>query len=152
MFDMSELDLLPEGCAGEDITEGCLVLEGGAWRGMYTQGVLDALMEEDINFQTTVGVSAGALSSIGYLSGQIGYTVRINLKHRHDQNYVGLGAMAQDHGITGFSYLFGDIMNKELFDEGRFFEPERRLLVTATNIETGKEGWADLCWLLTGSL
>ncbi|HAE15289.1 MAG TPA: patatin family protein, partial [Erysipelotrichaceae bacterium] len=36
------------------MTEGLLVLEGGAWRGMYTQGALDAMMEEDINLSATI--------------------------------------------------------------------------------------------------
>ena len=52
------LDTLPIGRASDEITEGCLVLEGGAWRGLYTVGVLDAMMENDINLRTTVGISA----------------------------------------------------------------------------------------------
>ena len=50
---------IPEKEAGKEITEGCLVLEGGAWRGLYTMGALDAMMEEDINFRTVMGISAG---------------------------------------------------------------------------------------------
>lgn len=42
------LDTLPIGRASDEITEGCLVLEGGAWRGLYTVGVLDAMMENDL--------------------------------------------------------------------------------------------------------
>ena len=45
----SRLDKIPKGEASDHITEGCLVLEGGAFRGLYTQGFLDALMEKDIN-------------------------------------------------------------------------------------------------------
>ena len=40
---------IPSGNAPEEITQGCLVLEGGAFRGRYSQGVLDALMENGIN-------------------------------------------------------------------------------------------------------
>ena len=36
-----EVDSLPLGRADDTVTEGCLVLEGGAWRGLYTIGVLD---------------------------------------------------------------------------------------------------------------
>ncbi|HBZ51158.1 MAG TPA: patatin family protein, partial [Erysipelotrichaceae bacterium] len=45
----AKINQLPRGKASQNITEGCLVLEGGAFRGLYTQGVLDALMEADIN-------------------------------------------------------------------------------------------------------
>ena len=37
-----------------------LVLEGGAMRGMFTSGVLDIFLENGIEFDGTVGVSAGA--------------------------------------------------------------------------------------------
>ncbi|HEY9551274.1 MAG TPA: patatin family protein, partial [Prevotella sp.] len=33
-----------------------LVLEGGALRGLFTAGVLDVLMEQNIQFQGVVGV------------------------------------------------------------------------------------------------
>lgn len=133
----SKVDTLPKGNAGGGITEGTLVLEGGAWRGIYTQGALDALMEAGINFRTTIGVSAGAMSGIGYLSGQIGYTGRINLSYRNDPNYVGRGALRIDHGVTGFSYLFNHIMKIMPLDQGRFNDPARRFIVVATNMETG---------------
>ena len=37
-----------------------LVLEGGAMRGLFTAGVLDAFLEEGLSFDGIVGVSAGA--------------------------------------------------------------------------------------------
>ena len=36
-----------------------LVLEGGAMRGMFTAGVLDVFMENNIKVTDIVGVSAG---------------------------------------------------------------------------------------------
>ena len=38
-----------------------LVLEGGSMRGMFTTGVLDVFMDEDIQVDGIIGVSAGAL-------------------------------------------------------------------------------------------
>ena len=38
-----------------------LVLEGGAMRGMFTAGVLDAMMNNNITVDGTIGVSAGEL-------------------------------------------------------------------------------------------
>jgi len=137
----SDLDSLPKGRAGNEITDGILVLEGGGWRGLYTIGALDAMMEENINFQTTIGVSAGALSGIGYLSGQIGWGVRIDLGYRHDPEYCGLGAVVRDHGVTGFSYLFHELLEKYPIDEERFNDPARRFVVTATDCLTGEQAY-----------
>lgn len=134
----SGLNRIPTGRTSGKVTEGCLLLEGGAWRGMYTQGALDALMEEDITFHTTIGVSAGAMSAVGYVSGQIGWAPRINLTYRDDPQYVGLGAMKRDHGITGFSYFLNDLTKQYPLDRERFFDGSRRLYAVATNLETGK--------------
>lgn len=132
---------LPKGEASDNITEGCLVLEGGAFRSLYTQGVLDALMENDFNFQTVIGVSAGGMCGAGYVAGQIGWCARINLEFRHDSNYIGLGAMRSDHGITGFSYLFGELMKDFPFDRQRFDNPARRFAVCATDVLTGRPAY-----------
>ena len=39
------------------------VLEGGAMRGLFTAGVTDVLMENKIEFDGAVGVSAGAAAA-----------------------------------------------------------------------------------------
>lgn len=132
------IDTIPSGTASADVTRGCLVLEGGGWKGLYTLGVLDCMMEHGINLSSVVGVSAGALSAIGYVAGQIGWGANIDLRFRHDSNYCGVGAMKRDHGITGFSYLFEDLMKRYPLDMERLMEPSRRLAVSATNVLTGE--------------
>ena len=49
-----------------------LLLEGGAMRGLYTAGVLDELMENNIEVDGIVGVSAGVLFGVNFLSKQKG--------------------------------------------------------------------------------
>ena len=64
-----------------------LVLEGGAMRGMFTAGVLDVMMENDIKLDGAVGVSAGATFGCNYKSGQIGRTLRYNKRFCSDYRY-----------------------------------------------------------------
>lgn len=132
----SGLSDLPTGRASDHITEGCLVLEGGAFRGVYTAGVLDALMEEDLNLRCTIGVSAGALNGANYLSGQIGRAGRINLKYRHDSRYVGVEAFKANHGLIGFEFLMDELA--DTFDRERFDDPNRRFVAVAANMNTGE--------------
>ena len=47
-----------------------LVLEGGAKRGIFTAGVLDYLMEQEIWLEYVVGVSAGSCNLVDYISKQ----------------------------------------------------------------------------------
>lgn len=133
----SGIDNLPQGRASESITEGCLVLEGGAFRGVYTNGVLDALMEENINFRCTIGVSAGSMNAVNYITGQIGRSARINLRYRHDSRYVGRKALLRNQGIIGFDFLFGRIPFIPDFDKKRFHTKERQLYAVVTNLDTG---------------
>ena len=80
-----------------------LVLEGGAMRGLYTAGVLDVFIKNDIKIDTIFGVSAGALFGINYKSKQIGRALRYNLKYARNKRYMGIHSL-----ITT-----GDIMNRE---------------------------------------
>lgn len=69
-FKYKNVDSLPLGHTSDKVTPGCIVLEGGAFRGVYTSGVLDRLMQADINMDCTIGVSAGAMNGFNYVSGQ----------------------------------------------------------------------------------
>lgn len=134
----SGIETLPKGRASDNITEGCIVLEGGAFRGVYTSGVLDALMEEDINMRCTVGVSAGALNGVNYVSGQIGRSGRINLRYRHDSRYVGPKAIRRNKGIIGFDFVFGDMAKVPPLDKKRFMDKSRQFYAVVTDLKTGK--------------
>jgi len=134
----SGIDSLPEGRASGDITEGCIVLEGGAFRGVYTSGVLDALMEENINFRCTVGVSAGSLNAVNYITGQIGRSARINLRYRHDSRYVGRKAIIRNQGVIGFDFIFGRMPFVPDLDKKALRNPERQLYAVVTNLSTGR--------------
>ena len=46
-----------------NIKKATLVLEGGATRGVFTSGVLDYLMEQDVYMSHVIGVSAGACNA-----------------------------------------------------------------------------------------
>ncbi len=134
----SRIDEIPAGQATQEITEGCLVLEGGAFRGLYTQGFLDALMLAGINLSCVIGVSAGALGGVNYVSGQIGRSARTNLNFRIDSRYIGKKAMANSHSILDVGFLTEDRgIIPEPLDEERFYSPERRFVAVASNVLKG---------------
>ena len=132
------INKIPTGFASDKVIQGCIVLEGGGWKGLYTLGVLDFLMQNDINLSTVVGCSAGALSALQYITGQIGWGARIDLKYRHDKNFCGTGALKRDKGISGFSYLFNDIQKDVPLDMDKLNKSPKRLIVSVSNIETGE--------------
>lgn len=132
---------LPHGNASTMVQEGCIVLEGGAFRGLYGEGVLDALMLENINLRCTIGVSAGAMNGLNYVSGQIGRSIRMNLKYRHDKRYVGRKALQNGEGLIGFAFAFHQADQEYPFDKKRFFQFDRRFIAVATNCETAEPAY-----------
>ena len=124
--------------APDRIVPGCIVLEGGSFRGCYTTGVLDVLMENGINLHTTIGTSAGALNGYNYVAGEIGRAAKINLGYRHDRRYFGAGTLVKNRGVVGFDFLLNEVEEEIPFNRERFEDPRRRFLVTVTNCETGE--------------
>ena len=62
-----------------------LVMEGGAMRGMFTAGVIDVFMENNIEFDGAIGVSAGATFGCNLKSKQIGRVIRYNKRFCKDK-------------------------------------------------------------------
>lgn len=129
---------IPDGQAAWEVTEGCLVLEGGAFRGLYSQGAMDALMQHDVNLSCVIGVSAGAMAGVNYVSGQIGRSARVNLGYRHYSDYVGGKAMLHAHSPIRLDFALRDYNAIEPLNAAYFNDPHRRFVAVATNCETGE--------------
>ena len=116
-----------------------LVLEGGAMRGMYTTGVLDIFMEQGIQFDGIIGVSAGALFGVNYLSGQIGRAIRYNKKYNQDKSYMGIRPLIREGNIVSTEYAYERLPRElDVFDDETFKQSNIPFYAVVTNIETGE--------------
>lgn len=119
----------------------CLILEGGAMRGMYTAGVLDTFLENNIHIDGIIGVSAGALFGINYCSKQIGRSLRYNKKYINDKThtYMGIKSLIKTGNIVNKEFAFYEIPFKlDVFDEKEFKKSKTDFYATITNVKTGK--------------
>jgi len=117
-----------------------LVLEGGALRSIYTTGVLDVFMENNIEFSCVIGVSAGALNAANYIAKHIGRSARINIIHSRDSNYYGIKQFLLKGSAFNFNYLFySPIKDLYPYDENTFMTSKQRFIIGATDCKTGKE-------------
>ncbi len=119
-----------------------VLLEGGAFRTLYTAGVLDVFMEHGL-WLDMAWVSGGALTGANYVSRQPDRTRTVNLAHRHDSNYVGARAIKREHSLIGFHYLLNDLAEIYPFDEDTFFHTSQRYVAVATCCETGQATYFD---------
>ena len=121
-----------------------LVLEGGAFRGLFTAGVLDALLDIGADFKYVVGVSAGATNAYSYISKQKGRNLEIMEKFLDHKRYVGYGNLIRCKSIMDLDFVFDEIPNKHcIFDYDTFYSYDGKMLVGAFNIETGKVEYFD---------
>lgn len=115
-----------------------LVLEGGATRGMYTAGVLDTFMENNIDFDKIVGVSAGALFGVNYVSKQKGRAIRYNKKFNKDKNYMGVLPLLKEGNIIATKYAYEDVPLKlDPFDTETYNASDKEFYAVITNVDTG---------------
>lgn len=116
-----------------------LVMEGGSMRGMYTAGVIDVLMENDIEFDGAVGVSAGAAFGCNYKSHQIGRAIRYNMRFCRDERYVGIKSLIKTGDLYGNDFCYKVIPEKlDIFDAETFKASPMEFYVTCTDALTGK--------------
>lgn len=116
-----------------------LVLEGGGMRGVFTCGVLDALMDRGIRFPYTVGVSAGACNGLSYMSGQRGRAKYSNIDLLEKHHYIGFKHLLLKGNIMDFDLLFDEFPNRIIpYDYETYARAEGRFEMVTTDCITGK--------------
>ncbi|WP_130837980.1 patatin-like phospholipase family protein [Lachnoclostridium sp. Marseille-P6806] len=116
-----------------------LVLEGGAMRGMFTAGVIDVLMENAVDFDSVIGVSAGAAFGCNYKSRQPGRVLRYNLRFARDPRYGSLRSLLRTGDLYNAEFCYHALPG--VFDpmDVRTYENNpQEFYVVATDAETGE--------------
>lgn len=121
-----------------------LVLEGGGMRGLYTIGVLDALMEENIWVDYVIGVSAGACNGASYLSRQKGRSLQINSDFIGSKDYLSVQNFIKTGSMFGMKLLFDTIPNQLLpYDYDMAMENPCEFVTGVTDVQTGQAVYFD---------
>ncbi len=116
-----------------------LVLEGGALRGIYTAGVLDVLLKNNVKVDKIIGVSAGALFGVNYKSNQPGRALRYNKKYCNNKNYMSFYSFFTTGNIVNREFCFDKLVNElDPFDYETYSNNNIDFYATVTNLETGK--------------
>lgn len=121
-----------------------LILEGGTFRPIFTAGVLDALLDNNITFPYCIGVSAGITNGVSYISKQKGRNLEILTKYRNNKKYFGYGNFLRCKSIFGLDFVFDEIPNKLIpFDMDTYRQYDGTVLIGVTNAKTGKTEYLD---------
>jgi len=121
------------------MNSSCIVLEGGGLRGGFTGGVLEYFLDEGINFDRVVGVSAGACTGASYISKQKGRNWKVNVEYPSDKRYMGLRHLLLSGSYFNMKFIFGEIPDRLVpFDEQAFFENPEEFDIVITSMSTGQ--------------
>ncbi|MGN1328791.1 MAG: patatin family protein [Eubacterium sp.] len=116
-----------------------LVLEGGGLRGIFTSGVLDAFMENNIKFPYVIGVSAGSCNGVSYIAGNLHRMRDIIIGYSSDERYMSLKSLIKNGEYLNTKWVFGEL-SYEMFplNYDGFENADTDFCVVVTNAQTGK--------------
>lgn len=92
-----------------------LVLEGGAFRTIFSSGACDGLLEADIMTDYVIGVSAGIAYGVSYVSRQKGRNLEILTRYGRDRRYMGVGNFFKRGNrrcYFGLDFVYHEIPNQ----------------------------------------
>ena len=116
-----------------------LVLEGGGMRGVYTSGVLDALISRELFVDYVIGVSAGACCGVNFVARQRERLWNSTGARAHDKNYMGVGCLLRTGSFVGMDYIFDRYANElDPFDYDTFISSDTEFVTVITNAEKGE--------------
>ena len=116
-----------------------LILEGGAMRGLFSAGVIDIFMENGVEFDAAIGVSAGAAFGCNYKSRQIGRVIRYNKRFAKDKRFCSIQSLIKTGDLFGAEFCYHTIPDElDLFDNDAYLENPMDFYVVVTDVETGK--------------
>lgn len=116
-----------------------LVLEGGGLRAIFTSGVLDAFMENNIEFPYVIGVSAGSCNGVSFLGKDIHRMRDISIGYSADERYMSLKSMVKNGEYLNSKWIFGEL-SYDMFplNYDNYEKSNAVFCCVATNAQTGK--------------
>lgn len=118
-----------------------MVFEGGANRTVFSCGVMDVFLEENLMPDYFIGVSAGIAYGISYLSKQRGRNLELMEKYMPDKRYMGIRHLLnrKERAYYNTKFVFDEVPNELLpFDYDAFAAYPGEVEAAVTNIHTGK--------------
>lgn len=108
-------------------------------RGLFTAGVIDVMMEHDIDFDGLVGVSAGSSFGCNYKSRQPGRVLRYNLRFCKDPRYMGLRSLLTSGNLVGAEFAYHTLpLELDIFDTATFESDPMEFHLVCTDVTTGE--------------
>lgn len=84
---------------------------GGGLRGVYGAGVFDRCLEDGVQFDCCIGVSAGSANAASYLAGQKGRNYAFYCDYSFRPEYMSFGHLLRQGAYLNVEYIYGTLSN-----------------------------------------
>ena len=122
-----------------------LVIEGGSMRALFSAGVMDVFMENDITFDGAIGVSAGAAFGCNYKSQQPGRVIRYNKRYAKDPRYNSFASLLTTGNMYNANFCYHVLPVKyDVFDLEAYRANPMEFWVVTTDCETAEPTYRKL--------
>ena len=121
---------------------------GGGLRGIYGSGVFDRCLDDNVNFDYCIGVSAGSANAITYLSHQKGRTYRFYHDYSSRKEYMSFGNFLKHNQYIDLDYVYGTMTNsdgEDALDFPAVMKNKSNLTVVVTDAKTGEPAYFTKC-------
>lgn len=120
------------------MSKHALVVEGGAMRGIFAAGVLDAFLAKHFKpFDFVIGVSAGSTNSVGYLCGQKGRSHRIITEFATSHEFIDMVRWLRGGHFCDVQWLWRQSFDDVWLDFAYYEQADVPLYVVTTSILSG---------------
>lgn len=124
-----------------------IVMEGGASRTIFSCGVTDVFMDENIYPDYLLGVSAGIGYGVSYASHQRGRNAEFTRKYMHLKKYMGMRHWLnpKKHCYYNLDFAFREMANEIIpYDYDTLANYPGKVAAVVTNIKTGEPEYLEI--------
>lgn len=124
-----------------------ITMEGGGSRTIFSCGVTDCFLEENIMPDYFIGVSAGIAFGVSYLSGQKGRNRILAEEYMADKRYMGMKYLLNKNTKTFYNlpFVFGELPNQIVpFDYEAFEAYPGEVEAGVTSLHTGRAEYLEV--------
>ncbi len=114
---------------------------GGGMRGVYTAGIYDFLLEENVNIDYGIGVSAGAANMITFFANQIGRTLKFYSDYSFRKEYMSMSNWFKTGSYLDLDYIYTTLTvtgGEYPLDYETFKDTVSPFFILATDASTGQ--------------
>ncbi len=115
---------------------------GGGLRGNYVSGIIDYLLDNSIDIEYCLGISAGSANLITYIAGQRGRLKSFYEEYSFEKQYMSIGNYFNKGMYINLDYIYSDITNsygKNPLDFDAIMKSPKKFVTAVTDAQTAEQ-------------